>query len=130
VVEEVAVAVRVEVCAVVLLNVSEEEESAQVAGLAALDIEVVTLQVSATVPEAEVEGVTVMVEVPVAAAPELRRMLPPLLREKLMLLESSQKSAHPARNGAVASNSHANFPNLISAPSALASSLAVLRAVF
>jgi hypothetical protein len=116
VVVDVVVAVSVEVSAVVPLIEIEEEESEHVAGLVALDNEVVTAHVSATVPVVEADGVTVMVEVPVPAVPELMRMLPLLLRVKLMLLESFQKSAQPATNGAAASNNHAHFPIFIAAP--------------
>jgi hypothetical protein len=105
----------VEVCALVVLKVSEDEERLQVAGLVALVGEVVSAQASATVPVKELPGVTVMVEVPVE--PGLTEMLPLLARVKLVLVlvGASQKPAHPDSSGA-ASNINANFSIFIAAP--------------
>jgi hypothetical protein len=82
-VPDAVVAVSVEVCAVVLLKVSEDEERLHVAALEAPE-GAVTAQASVTVPVNELAGVTVMVEVP--DEPALTVMLPLLLRVKLLLL--------------------------------------------
>jgi hypothetical protein len=116
VVEEVVVAVSVEVCAVVLLKVSEDEEKSHV-GLVALEGAVVTAQVSVTVPVKELPGVTVIVEVPVVE-PELMVMAPLLLSVKLvvLLLGACQKFPQPATSGVAASNNRANLTIFIAAP--------------
>jgi hypothetical protein len=117
VVVDVVAAVSVAVCAVVLLIVTEVGERLHVVGLEAPDGEVVTAQVSVTVPVNEFVGVTVMVEVLVA--PGLTVMLPLLVSVKLVLLPplgACQKSPHPARSGAAASNSLAHCPSFIAAP--------------
>ena len=75
--------VRVEVCAVVPLRVTEGEVKLQVAGsLAAVGV---MAQVRLTVPVNPLApGVTVMVEVLPLVAPGLTVMLPLLLREKVL----------------------------------------------
>lgn len=120
------VAVSVEVCAVVLLKVSEDEEKSHV-GLVALEGAVVTAQLIVTVPVNELPGVTVIVEVP-EVEPELTVMAPLLAREKLVLLLSGdcQKFPQPAKNGAVASINRANLRIFIAAPPAQFSCHAVL----
>jgi hypothetical protein len=122
----VVVAVSVEVCAVVLLKVSEDEEKSHV-GLVALEGAVVTAQLIVTVPVNELPGVTVIVEVP-EVEPELTVMAPLLAREKLVLLLSGdcQKFPQPAKNGAVASINRANLRIFIAAPPAQFSCHAVL----
>jgi hypothetical protein len=116
----------VEVCAVTLLKVSEDEEKLHV-GLVALEGAVVTAQVSATVPVNELPGVTVMVEVP-EVEPELMVMAPLLVSEKLVLLlppGACQKSPQPDRIAAAANNP-AQRPIFIAAPLAQFSYRAVL----
>jgi hypothetical protein len=114
VVEEEVDAVSVEVCAVVLLKVSELEERLHVAALEA-PVGAVTAQLSVTVPVNELPGVTVMVAVPVE--PWATVMLPLLERLKpVVLLGACQKSPQPAKNGAAASNNRAHFPIFIAAP--------------
>jgi hypothetical protein len=111
------VAVSVEVCAEVLLKVSELEERLHVVGSAALEGVVVTAQLRVTVPVKELPGVTVMVEVPVE--PGLTLMLPLLESVKLLLLVlpgACQKSPQPATSGAAASNNHDHFPIFIATP--------------
>jgi hypothetical protein len=115
---DVVVAVRVEVCAVVLLKVSEEEERLQVVGLVA-PVGAVTAQVSVTVPVNELPGVTVMVAVLPLVAPGLTVRLPLLVRVKpvlLVALGACQKFPQPARNGVTASIDHAHLPILIAVP--------------
>jgi hypothetical protein len=107
------VAVSVEVSAVVLLIVTEDEERSHVVGLVAPEGDVVTAQDSATVPVNESVGVTEMVEVPVA--PGFTVMLPLLVSVKLLLV-LSQKSLQPLRSGAVTSNNTAHFPIFIVTP--------------
>jgi hypothetical protein len=112
------VAVSVEVCAVALLKVSELEERLHVVGLVALEGEVVIAQLSVTVPVNELDGVTVMVEVPLPAAPEVMVMLPLLERVKLLLPPGAcQKSPHPVRSRTAAGNNNARFLIFIAAPS-------------
>jgi hypothetical protein len=125
VVEEVVVAVSVEVCAVVPLKVSEDEERPHV-GLVAFEGAVVTAQVSVTVPVNELPGATVMVEVPVPPA-VLTVMAPLLLSVKLvvLLLGACQKSPQPVTNAAAA-NIPAQRPIFIAAPLAQFSCRAVL----
>jgi hypothetical protein len=114
------VAVSVEVCAVVVLKVSEVDERLHVAALEA-PVGAVTEQLNETVPVNVLAGVTVMVEVPVA--PWATVMLPLLVRLKLPLFPpgASQKSPQPAKSGATASNIHAHFPIFIAAPFASSS---------
>jgi hypothetical protein len=117
VVVDVVVAVSVDVTAVVLVIETEVGSRAHVVGLTALDGELVIAQLSETVPVNESEGVTVMVTVLSLVAPAVSVIEPLLERAKLALLFSAfQKSPQPPRNGAAASNSHANFPILIAAP--------------
>ena len=116
VVDEV-VAVSVEVCAVVLLKVSEVEERLHVVGLVA-PVGAVTEQLSVTVPVNELPGVTVIVAVLSEVAPALTVMLPLLVRVKLVLLlpfGACQKSPHPASSRAAANNP-AQRPIFIAAP--------------
>jgi hypothetical protein len=102
VVEDVVVAVRVEVCAAALLIETEVGDRLQVAGLAAPAGELVTEQVRETVPVNELDGVTVMVEVLPLVAPGLTAMLPLLERVKLLLpLGGSQKPEQPEINPAM-----------------------------
>jgi hypothetical protein len=111
----------VEVCAVELLMETEVGERLHVVGLAAPE-GAVTEQVSATVPENELPGVTVMVAVLPLVAPGFTTMVPLLEREKLVLplltgaFQKSPQPAKPATNGAAASNNHARFPIIIAAP--------------
>jgi hypothetical protein len=81
VVEEIVVAVRVDVCAAELLvvNVREVGARSQAAGLVAPEGELVMEQVSDTVPEKELTGVTVIVEVLPEEAPGATEMLPLLV---------------------------------------------------
>jgi hypothetical protein len=113
VVDEVA-AVSVDVCAVVLVMETEVGERLQVVGLVAADGELVTAQLSETVPVNELPGVTVIIDVPLE--PGVTLMLPPLERVKLLLLGASQKPLHPAKSVAAASSRCAHFPIFIAAP--------------
>jgi hypothetical protein len=114
---DVVVAVSAEVSAVVVLMVTEAGERLQVAGLAAPEGELVTEQVSATVPVNELAGVTVIVEVLPLVAPAVTLMLPLLERVKLVPLPgASQKPLHPASRGAAPSSIHAHIPIFIAAP--------------
>lgn len=70
------VAVNVEVCAVVLVIETEVGERLQVVGSVAPEGELVTEQLSETVPVNELEGVMVMVEVFPEVAPGATVMLP------------------------------------------------------
>jgi len=98
--------------------VETEVEDKPHVGSVALDIEVVTAQLSVTVPENELPAVTVIVEVAELLRPT--RMLPLLVNVKLLLVGASQKPAQPVRkqvkNGAVASNNFVQLPILIAAP--------------
>jgi hypothetical protein len=118
------VAVSVEVTAVVPLIVIEDEERSHVVGFVALEGDVVTEQVSATVPVNESVGVTEIVEVPVV--PGLTVMLPLLVSVKLPF-EFSQKSLQPLMSGTVTSNNLAHFPIFIAAPSPLSSGVRRLQ---
>jgi len=117
VVVAVVVAVSVEVCADVVLKVIEVGLRLHVTGLEA-PVGALTEQLSVTDPVNVLAGVTLMVEVPVPAAPALTLMLPLLLRVKLLLPPpgACQKSPQPARNGIAASNIHAHLPIFITAP--------------
>ena len=122
VVVDVVVAVSVEDCAVEALSVSEVGVRLHVAGLTALEIVVVTAQVSATVPENELPGVTVIVAVLPLVAPGATARLPLLAKEKLvelLPLGDCQKSPHPASNGAAANSTRAHFPMFIAAPQSI-----------
>jgi hypothetical protein len=119
-----AVAVKVGVCAVALLKVSEDEEklqvgySEEVAPVGAL----VTEQLSVTVPVNELPGVTVIVTYG-EVAPWATVTLPLLVRAKpvvVVVFGACQKSPQPARSGAAASNNRAHLPILIAAPSSAA----------
>jgi hypothetical protein len=117
-----AVAVKVGVCAVALLKVSEDEEklqvgySEEVAPVGAL----VTEQLSVTVPVNELPGVTVIVTygevAPWATVTLLVRAKPVVV----VVFGACQKSPQPARSGAAASNNRAHLPILIAAPSSAA----------
>ena len=109
----VVVAVSVEVSADVPLIKTEVEFKLQVGMLVGLEMEVVTAQVSATVPVNELDGVTVIVEVPDSALPELTAMLALLVRAKLPVTGASQNPLQPARDAAAISKIQAHFPILI-----------------
>jgi uncharacterized membrane protein len=114
VVVDVVAAVSVEVTADVLVIEAEAGERVHVGTLVALEGEVVTAQLSATVPVNEFDGVTVMVAV--VLAPALTVTAPLLLSVKLVLPlppGASQKSPHPASIGAAASKTQPNLPILI-----------------
>ena len=118
---DVVVAVNVEVCAVSLLKVSDVGLRLQVVGLVAPEGDVVTAQASETVPVNVLDGVTVMLDVLPVAAPGATVMLvglPARVKEELLLppLGACQKSPHPARSGAAASNNFAQLPIFITAP--------------
>lgn len=117
VVEDDVVAVRIEVCAVVVLNVREVDERLHVAGLVALVGVLVTEQVSATVPVKELPGVTVIVAVLPDVAPGVSLMLPLLVRVKLVSVGASQNPLHPARRDVAAKSNRARF--LIFIPNSL-----------
>jgi hypothetical protein len=117
------VAVSVEVTAVVSLIVSEDEERLHVVGSVAPEGDVVTAQVSATVPVNELVGVTEIVEVFPVVAPGLTVMLPLLVSVKLPPV-FSQKSLQPLRrSGAATNNNFAHFPIFIAAPRSPLSSI-------
>jgi hypothetical protein len=100
VVEEVVVAVRVEVSAVELLSETEVGDKLQVVGLVGLDGSLVMEQARVTVPVKELPGVTVMVAVLPLLAPGAMERLPLLDMEKLVALVPlgfCQKSPQPAR---------------------------------
>jgi hypothetical protein len=103
---DVVLAVSVAVCAVELLIVTDVGARLQVTGLEALDGDVVTAQVSATVPVNELDGVTVIVEVLPEVAPGLLTLMAPLLeRVKSEEPIGSQKPLQPTRsNGAISAN--------------------------
>ena len=96
-------------------------------GLVALEGEEVIAQLSVTVPVNELDGVTVMVEVPLPAAPALIVMLPLLERVKLLLPPGAcQKSPQPATSVAAANNP-AQRPIFIAAPFAPSSGCVIHR---
>ena len=104
----------VEVCAVVSVIETEVGDRPQVAGLVGLEMEVVTAQVSVTVPVKEFDGVTVMVEVLLVVAPGLTVMLPLLERVKLVEVAGApQNPLQPARDDAAISKIQAHFPIFI-----------------
>jgi hypothetical protein len=118
VVVDVVLAVSVAACAVELLIVTDVGERLQVTGLEALDGEVVTAQVSATVPENEPDGVTVIVEVLPEVAPGLLTLIVPLFkRVKSLEPLASQKPLQPARSRGMNSASVPHFFHPIAAPS-------------
>jgi hypothetical protein len=116
VVVDVVVAVSVAVSAVVLLIVTDVGERLHVTGLVALDGDVVTAHVSATVPENELDGVTVIVEVLPEVAPGLSVMAPLLERVKSEEPTGFQKPLQPTRSNGAASANPVHFFNLIAAP--------------
>jgi hypothetical protein len=75
---------------------------------------VVTAQVRSTVPVNEFDGVTVIVEVPVALA--LTLMAPLLERVKSLEPIGSQKPLQPTSSSGAASANPVQFFNLIAAP--------------
>jgi hypothetical protein len=107
------VAVSVEVCADVPVIETEVGFKLQVGELVGFEIEVVTAQVSATVPVNEFDGVTVIVEVPVSALPGFTVMLALLESAKLPVTGAFQKPLQPASIGAAVSNMRAHFPIFI-----------------
>jgi hypothetical protein len=114
---DVVLAVSVAVSAVELLIVTDVGERLQVTGLVALDGDVVTAQVSATVPLNELDGVTVIVEVLPDVAPGLLTVMVPLLeRVKSEEPIGFQKPLQPARSSGAASANPVHFFNLIAAP--------------
>ena len=117
VVVDVVLAVKVAVCAVELLSVTDVGERLQVTGLEAFDGDVVTAQVSATVPVNELDGVTVIVEVLPEVAPGLLTLMVPLFeRVKSEEPIGFQKPLQPARSSGAASANPVHFFNLIAAP--------------
>lgn len=121
-VDDVVFAVRIDVCAVELAKVTDAGERLQVAGLVAPEGELVTAQVSVTVPVNELAGVTVMVEVLPLVAPGATEMLPLLVSVKLLLelLGGSQKPEQPMTktmmSGAAARTTLHHFTALIASP--------------
>ena len=114
---DVVVAVNVVVSAVEPLIVTVVGERLQVTGLEALDGDVVTAQVSATAPENELDGVTVIVEVLPELAPGLLTVIVPLLeRVKSEEPTGFQKPLQPARSSGAPSANPIHFFNPITAP--------------
>jgi hypothetical protein len=111
---DVVVAVNVVVSAVEPLIVTVVGERLQVTGLEALDGDVVTAQVSATAPENELDGVTVIVEVPVA--PAVLTLMAPLFERVKSEPIGSQKPLQPTSSNGAASANPVHFFNLIAAP--------------
>jgi hypothetical protein len=111
---DVVVAVSVVVSAVEPLIVTVVGERLQVTGLEALDGDVVTAQVSATAPENELDGVTVIVEVPVA--PAVLTLMAPLFERVKSEPIGSQKPLQPTSSSGAASANSVHFFNLIAAP--------------
>jgi hypothetical protein len=103
---EPAAAVNVEVCAVVVLKVSEEEAKLHVGSVALVAVvgAVVTAQVSVTVPVNELPGVTVIVSV--LLDPNATATLPLVVSAKLVALVfgDCQKFPQPAISAAAAVN--------------------------
>jgi hypothetical protein len=122
-VEDVVVAVRMELCAAVLLIETEAGDTLQVVGLVAPEGELDTEHVRATVPANELDGVTVMVEVLPLVAPGVTEMFPLLERVKLLVpLVRSQNFEQPSANTtttneAATNNTRARFPVFIAVPS-------------
>jgi len=114
---DVVVAVSVAVSAVELLSVTDVGERLHVTGLAAPDGDVVTAQVSVTVPENELDGVTVIVEVLPEVAPGLLTLMVPLLeRVKSEEPTGFQKPLQPASSRGVNSASVPHFFDPIATP--------------
>jgi hypothetical protein len=114
---DVVLAVSVAVCAPELLIVTEVGERLHVTGLEALDGDVVTAHVSATVPVNELDGVTVIVEVLPDVAPALTLMVPLLVRVKSEEPTGFQKPLQPISSRGI---NNANFTHVfdpIAAPS-------------
>jgi hypothetical protein len=115
-------AVKVEFCAVALLNVvSAEKLHPGSLELVAPVGTLVKVQLSVTLPVNELPGVTVIVELPLE--PCATATLPLLVRVKPVVLEvlgACQKSPHPvrkqAKTGAAANNNRVQLPILIAAP--------------
>lgn len=102
VVEEVVVAVRVDVCGAVLLMEMEAGESPQVVGLVAPAGELVMEQARETVPVNELDGVTVIVEVLPVVAPGATVMFPLFESVKSLLpFGASQNPEHPGMNAMI-----------------------------
>jgi hypothetical protein len=114
---DVVLAVRVAVSAVEPLIATDVGERLHVTGLVAPDGDVVTAQVSATVPENELDGVTVIVEVLPEVAPGLLTLMVPLL-ERLKSEEPTgfQKPLQPARSRGIHSASVPHFFDPIATP--------------
>jgi hypothetical protein len=114
---DVVVAVSVAVSAGELVSVTDVGERLHVTGLVALDGDVVTAQVSATVPLNELDGVTVIVEVLPELAPGLLTVIVPLLeRVKSEEPTGFQKPLQPARSSGAPSANPIHFFNPITAP--------------
>ena len=116
--DDVVVAVKVEVCAAALLIETEAGERLQVAGLVAPEGELVTEQVRATVPVNEPAGVMEMEEVLPVVAPGATLILPLLESVKLLLVlggcqNPEQPTAKATINGTAASNGRRHFPVII-----------------
>jgi hypothetical protein len=116
VVVEVVVAVSVAVWAVVPLRVTEAGDRAHVTGLVALEGEVVTAQLRATVPLDEFVGVTVIVDVLPEVAPGLLTPMAPLLERVKLAPAGSQKPLHPASSSGAASTSFHQLVVVMSRP--------------
>ena len=124
VVDDVVVAVSVEVCAAALLIETEAGERLQVAGLVAPEGELVTEQERETVPVNEFEGVTLTVDVFPLVAPGATLMLPLLVRVKLVLVllvfggsqNPEQPTAKATMSGAAANNNLPHLPVFIAVP--------------
>jgi hypothetical protein len=115
---DVVLAVSVAVCAVELLNVRDVGERLHVTGLEALDGDVVTAQVSATVPVNELDGVAVTVDVLPDVAPGLLTVMVALF-VRLKSEEpvgASQNPLQPASSSGAASANPNHFFNPIAAP--------------
>jgi hypothetical protein len=123
---EVVLAVSVAVWAVELLIVTDVGERLHVTGLEPPVGDVVTAQVSATVPVNELEGVTVTVEVLPEVAPGLLTLMAPLLeRVKLVPAGASQKPLQPDRSRG-ANNTSLMQPRFIHAPPSLLNMVSLL----
>ena len=121
VVDEVVVAVSVEVCAAALLIETDAGERLQVAGLVAPAGELVTKHDSEIVPVNELEGVTVTVEVLPLVAPGAALMLPLFESVKLLLVfggsqKPEQPTAKAAMSGTAARNNLPHLPVFIATP--------------
>ena len=123
-VNDVVFAVRIDVCAVELLKVTDAGERLQVVGLVAPEGELVMEQVSVTVPVNELAGLTVILEVLPEVAPGATEIFPLLVSVKLLLellVGGSQKPEQPAtklmmRAAAAGHITPLHFPALIASP--------------